>query len=104
MIITAENGERLTLTATRLTQIDHHSTTNYPFHITKADLKAALKNDSYGGWQKILVRGHDKYGIPNFVYVKFSSNGRIGCENFTEATFNKILKTMGLKKPKGGRS
>jgi len=99
MIITAKNGERLTLTATRLTQIDY-STTDYPFHITKADLKAAFKSAlDDGGWQEILVRGRAGDGSPNSVHVKFSSlNGRIGCENFTEATFNKILKTMGLKK------
>ena len=93
IIIKATNGERLKLTATRLTQIDHGET-KYPFHTTKSDLQLALDGEF-----RLKVHGNDCHGDRFSTPVVFSlKDKQLGCENFTARTFNLILKTMGLKK------
>jgi len=98
MIITATCGARLKLTATRLTELDHHDST-HPFYVNKADLKTALDRFSNFGFKTIFVRGRAYAGEVHRVRVAFSPvEGRVGCKEFAPATFNLILRTMGLKK------
>jgi hypothetical protein len=119
IIIKSTNGNRLKLTATRLTEIDHTSVeedeygeeigepTKYPFHTTKKDLEDALLDEDlmmYGD-ASVEVHGHyDDEGIgktEQSTSVTFNSKERrIGCKTFDKKTFDLILKTMGLKKRK----
>jgi len=116
IIIKSTNGNRLKLTATRLTEIDHTSVeedeygeengdpTKYPFHTTKKDLEDALLDEDL---MMYLVEVHGHYedeGIGKTEHstsVTFNSKERrIGCKTFDKKTFDLILKTMGLKKRK----
>jgi hypothetical protein len=101
MIITTMYGERLKLTATRLTELDHHDSM-YPFYADKVDLKTALDrlaSRNNFGFKTILVRGRESGGGVHNIHVVFSpGEGRIGCKYFDSRTFNLILCTMGLKK------
>ena len=103
-IIGAIGGNRLKLTKTRLTQIDHPATV-YPFHVTKDQLKRALSSYFRAGRQRVDVTGRDAEGRPSTVPVTFKQPGlgyifpikpRIGCTTFDEKTYRLILKTMGL--------
>ena len=120
IIIKATNGDRLRLTPTRLTEIDHTSAdeengedepTKYPFHTTRTMLKEALEEEEmypcqpqgslYGESNLVEVRGRWDDGSAGLhtTRVPFDSERRrIGCKTFTKGTFNLILETMGLKK------
>jgi len=112
MIIKAENGHRLTLTSTRLTEIDHNPSnvddcedddtydgSKYPYHTLKSDIREALKNPDVNGERNgVTLRGRYSSGEKSIMHNQpFSvEKRRIGCKTFTPRTFNLILSTMGL--------
>lgn len=98
MIIKSKMGDTLELTPYRLTEVRGYESSN-PFFTTKAELAKALK-----GQGKYFSSGDIKVASVEWsrydgVYVLFDADeGRIGCKTFTKCTFNKILRTMGLKR------
>jgi hypothetical protein len=119
IIIKSTNGNRLKLTATRLTEIDHTSVeedeygepygepSKYPFYTTKKNLKDALDEETAFNDNHAYVKVHGHYEddvkgkTKRTTSVRFNSKKRkIGCKTFDKKTFDLILKTMGLKKRK----
>jgi hypothetical protein len=94
-MIKIESGHNhvLSLTSQRLTEVSGYVTIR-PFYTTKEALRNALTD----GTGMIAVYGSTNAGKMFKCPVHFNPEMYIiGCCTFTKTTFNKILKTMGLK-------
>jgi hypothetical protein len=100
MIITDVDGYRLSLTKTKLIEVDHLSVN--PYHAFLSDI---LKSYVARRITDLRIHGKDaggswwggKIGYPAFIDPK---ERRIGCRRFSPETFAQILKAAGVKTAK----
>jgi len=100
MIIKDVDGYRLSLTKTKLIEVDHRSVN--PYHAFLSDI---LKSYVAGCVTDLRIHGKDadgswwngKIGYPASIDPK---ERRIGCRRFSPETFEKILKAAGIKTAK----
>jgi hypothetical protein len=95
MIIKDVYGKKLSLTKTKLTEIDHESL--YPFYAPLENIRASYRR---GRMTRLRIYGKDgsghewRQGFPTGLHP---NSYRIGCREFSPEVFAKILKAAGVK-------
>ena len=100
MIIRDRNGEQLSLTKNRLSEIKGSHRSKFPFYVLLKDLRESYVADKE---TELLIHGKDSMGRawrPGYPTQLDPYTFTIGCRTFSPETFAQILIAAGIKTAK----
>lgn len=108
-----DDGRAFILTTKDLREVRGSANSSVPYKVTFTDLKQAVEkydSDVYVDYNYVTVHAVSvkaalKHGMMGrLTTARFSISGqRIGCKQFTQRNFNRILKAAGVRVPKIAR-